>query len=134
MAAALLTHDRQSGSAYVEHAKDIGGELPLGIARCIFFEGCKLPITGIVDQHIDASKTRNGSLNRRYRLVLPGNVKLHRKRSFGGLRDELIQLFEPACADHYIIASSERGLSNRRAEAARSAGNEPGSAHFIFLE
>lgn len=93
----------------------------------------RVAIAGVVDQHIDASEACDGSLNRRCCLVFAGNVELHCKRLFWSLRDELLQLFEPAGADHYTIASGERCLSNRRAEAARSPGNEPGSAHFMFL-
>src|SRR5450830_1818728 len=56
MPAALCPQYRQHGTGDIEGAENVGGELAFDGLGFDFFEGPELAITGIVDQHIEATE------------------------------------------------------------------------------
>ncbi|MNY17715.1 hypothetical protein D3C86_1510480 [compost metagenome] len=90
-----------------------------------------MPITGVIDQHVDSAKTRDGSLYGGKRLGLVGHIQGHCQHALTVLGEDVGQRFDTPAADHHTVTIGQRGLGNGGTKTSGRTGNKPDFVHCI---
>jgi hypothetical protein len=98
MTTALLPHDWQHRSHHLQCTKNIGVKLAANGFITHFFDHTDCTVTRVVDQHINATKGINRSINRIVNFLGIGDIQTN---GFGGawvLRYQIIYSGSQLCA------------------------------------
>src|SRR2546421_512362 len=74
-ARSLTSHHRDGRLGQIHDAKEIGLKLGTEVQNGRVLDRGKVPIAGVVDQHIEAAEDVNGQLDGRHRRTLIGDIQ-----------------------------------------------------------
>src|SRR5215469_11295888 len=131
--APLFPHDRQHGSRHRHQTKDIRLVLGTDLLRRGFLKDTELPVSGIVNEDVDASKVLDRRSYRCVHLIFIGHVQ----RSYEEVIRRAKRLPHSLWATpggNDLVACCQCSVGDFRADPSRCASHEPYFAHENLLE
>ncbi len=119
---------RQRRVARVEHAGEIRVDHVGPLLERHRRDVCEHTDAGVVDHEIEAAESRDRRVDRASDVLVPSDIRLHRLDRAGtgrfDRRPRRRQMRGAAAGDGHLHAVGDERARDRKADAARSAGDE----------
>ncbi len=127
----MTSHHRDSRLGQVHDAKEIGLKLGAEVLNGRVLDRGKVPIAGVVDQHIEAAEGVNGQLDGRNRRTLIGYIQRDGAHVVAVTLNQIGELLWIAGGGDQLVASGEDGLSDRPTQPPSASRDQPYLCHGI---
>src|SRR5207302_5881025 len=124
---------RDSRLGQVHDTKEIGLKLGAEILNGRVLDRGKVPIAGVIDQHIEAAEDVNGQLDGRNRCTLIGDVQRDGAHVVAVTLNQIGELLWIAGGGDQLVASGEDALSDRPTQPPSASRDQPYLRHGILL-
>src|SRR5260370_14056977 len=129
----MAAHDRDGRLGQVHDGKEIGLKLGAEILNGRVLDRSKVPIAGVVDQHIEAAEDVNGQLDGRHRRTLIGDIQRDGAHVVAVTLNQIGELLWITGGGDQLVASCEDALSDRPTQPPSASGDQPYVCHGILL-
>src|SRR6266446_10668149 len=135
----LLTHHRHRGARCVHHAVKACVHDRLEVLRTHLLERRKLPITGIVNEHIQPSESVHRQLHRGLCCGLFAHFQRNGLHALAVLRHQRRQFFRPTRSGYHFVTYRQCRLGDVPPQPVSAPRNQPDLRHcryppFAFLD
>src|SRR5258706_9756018 len=132
-ARSLASHHRDGRLGQVHDTKEIGLKLGAEILNGRVLDRGKVPIAGVVDQHIEAAEDVNGQLDGRNRRTLIGHIQRDGAHVVAVTLNQIGELLWITGGGDQLVASCESGLDDHPTQPPSASGDQPYFCHGILL-
>jgi hypothetical protein len=130
-ARSLASHHRDGRLGQVHNAKEISFKLGAEVLSGRVFDRGKVPIAGVVDQHIEAAEDVNGQLDGRHRRTVIGDIQRDGAHVVAVTLNQIGELLWIAGGGDQPVASCEDGLGDRPTYPPSASRDQPYVRHGI---
>src|SRR4051794_18222165 len=132
-ARSLTSHHRDSRLGQVHDPKEIGLNLGAEVLNGRVLDCGKVPIAGVVDQHIEAAEGVNSQLDGRDRCTLLGDIQRDGAHVVAVTLNQIGELLWITGSGDQLVARCEDGLSDRATQPPSASRDQPYLCHRIPL-
>src|SRR5260221_8258173 len=132
-ARSLASHHRDGRLGQVHDAKEIGLKLGAEVLNGRVLDRGKVPIAGVVDQHMEVAEHVNGQLDGRNRRTLIGDIQRDGAHVVAVTLNQIRELLRMAGGGDQLVTGGEDALSDRPPQPPSASCDQPYLRHGILL-